>query len=82
MRAVYAYVTMQSGRGARLVEERNGYKGCYMESLRLLSGHPNNRSSLVVGFCTAFAARVHGFTHDSSSYSVTALLIYEFKNQE
>jgi hypothetical protein len=73
---------MRREKGADLVEERNGYKGCDIESLRLLAGHTTNRCALVVDFCTVFETRVHDFTHDSSRYSVAAVLNSKFKNRE
>ena len=64
------------------MEERNGYKGCDIESLRLLAGHTTNRCAPVVGFCTVFETHVYDFTHDSGRYSVAAVLNSGFKNRE
>jgi len=59
------------------VEERNGYKGCDIESLRLLAGHTTNRCAIVVVFST-----VHDFTHESGRYSVVAVLQSKLKNRD
>jgi hypothetical protein len=76
MRAVYA-----REKGAHLVEEQNGYKGCYIDSLRVLAGHTTNRAP-VVDFCTVFEAHVYDFTLESGMYSVTAVLNSKFRNRE
>jgi hypothetical protein len=71
---------MRRGKEVHLVEERNGYKGCDMESLRLLAWHTTNRCALVVDVCTVFEAHVHDFTHESGRYSVIAALNSELEN--
>jgi len=49
---------MRRGKEAHLVEKRNGYKGCDIESLRLLAGHTTKRRAVVVDFCTVFEVHV------------------------
>jgi hypothetical protein len=73
---------MRMGKWAHLVEERNGYKGCDIEGLRLLAGHTTNRCALVVDFCTVFETHVRYFTHESGRYSVAAVLNSKLKNRE
>jgi len=73
---------MRRGKEAYLLEERNGYKGCDIESLRLLAGHTTNRCAIFVDFCTVFEVHVHDFTHESSRYSVAAVLYSKLKNRE
>lgn len=74
---------MRREKGAHLVEEQNGYRGCDIESLRLLAGHTTNCCALFFDFCTVFETHVYGsFTHESGSYSVAAVLNSKLKNRE
>jgi len=73
---------MRRGKGAHLAEEKNCYKGCDIESLRLLAWHTTNRCALVVDICTVFEAHVHDFAHESGRYSVPAVLNSKLKTRE